>query len=160
MCYTMPLHTICQFEENLQLGSIVLNYTVFINLEKLGDPLGIFLILTRSRQIEEIFGFDNNFHTKDYVFPSNIPSTYTATDNIATFDESILLTGEFPDSLFILPSAHDIANIDFGLTVVVVGSISSNFFEDDIVVFVTVTRDPPPGKRKFYFHIDTSLLFC
>ena len=122
---------------NLPLGSILLNYTVFINLTNVGDPLGIFLTFSRSLIINDIFGFDNGLRNKDYLFGVNTPPTYTVDDNIATFQESILYRNEVPESLFV----GDVASFDFELSTVVVGSTSSTF-QDNAVVFVTATQTP------------------
>ena len=133
---------------DLPLGSIVLNYTVYINLTHVGDPLGIFLSFLRSPIINEIFGFDNGLCNKDYI--SSNPQSYTVADNIATFEESIFYRNEVPESLF----NGDIANFDFDLVTVVASTSSA--FEDLTIVFVTATRTP--GKTTNNFIIDRTLL--
>ena len=125
------------FRPDLSLGSIVLNYTIYINLTNVGNPLGIYLTLSGSRVINNIFSFDNSLRTNDYIFGINTPPTYTVDNNIATFEESILYRNEVPESLF----AGDVASFDFELSSEVAGSTLS-IFQDNAVVFVTATRTP------------------
>ena len=131
------------FRSDLPLGSIILNYTVYINVTAIGDPFGIFVSIGFSSLIiQSIFGFDNYLRSKDYFFP-NTPSTYTVAGDIAAFEESIILRSPVSEYLFM----GNIAVINIELTAVVVGSLtmsSYSYAEHDVLMFAIVTR--PPGK--------------
>ena len=130
------------FQADRSLGAILLNYTVYINIASIGDPMGIFLNIAGSPIIQNIVGFDNGMRTKDYV--GTVPPTYSMAENIATFEESILYRDQVSESLFV----GDTASFDFRLSTVVVGSSSSSTPEDEVTVFVTVTRTPGKGCRQ------------
>ena len=134
------------FRRDLPLGSIVLNYTVYINLTTVGDLLGIFLTITRTPILESIFGFTNFLRFRDYIFPFSHPSMYTETDGIASFEESIIIRGPVADSLFI----GNIAIIDLELSAVVVGSGSSSTFEQYAILFAVIIK--PSGESLILIH--------
>ena len=127
------------FRNDLPLGSIVLNYTVYINLATVGTLLGIFSSFSRTPTIERIFGFDNGLRIKDYIgsFPA-----ITVADNIASYEESIYYRAPVPLSLFI--ASNDVSFIYIDLTVVVVGTLSHTYFEHTVTIHAVVTT--PPGK--------------
>ena len=126
------------FRNDLPLGSIVLNLTVYINLATVGTLLGIFSTFSRNPLVERIFGFDNSLRIKDYI--SSFPPFIVA-DNIVSYEESIYYRAPVPLSLFI----GDVSFVDIDLTVAVVGALShTTSFEHTVTMHAVITT--PPGK--------------
>ena len=142
------------FQSDTAVGTVVLNYTVSINLNVVGTPFAFFLTLTRSPITESIFGFENLLRTRDYFFPMSPPSDYNDDNSmIASFSESIFIRGSFPDSLFSQGAATTM--VDFTIFTVVVGSNSEENFEDNAVVQATVNRPP----SKYFDHSEVALYY-
>ena len=127
------------FQTDIELGTVVLNYTVIMSDTSVGELFGIFLSFSRTPQVEAIFGFDNNLRTKDYI--STRPD-FNVTGDIRTFQESIYIRSSVPDELF-LPN-QDVTTFGLDLTTVVFGSGTGTTFEIDSEIFFTVNR--PPGE--------------
>lgn len=127
------------FQTDIPLMTNILNYTVYLDLNTIGTPVGIFLSLARNDLTEGIFGFDNGIRTKDY-FTGTFPDSYNVTGNIATFEESIFVRGVVPDREFLFSNE---ITLDFDINTVVLGSTSSTSFDSDSIVYATINQ--PPG---------------
>ena len=123
------------FQDDTELLSVVLNYTIFINEAVVGEPLGIFLSFTRSLRIENLFAFRfSGTRYRDYT--SSLPTGYSRENSVGSFQESIYLRATVPEELY----DNDIATFDLHLTAVVIGSLSQDTVSYESVIFFTVHR--------------------
>ena len=112
------------------LGSIVLDYTIYMNLTTASNLLGMFLTIQGSYTIRNSFSFDNGGAYKDYFGQQ----PYTVADNIAVFTESVLFRAPIAESLFL----GGTANFNFCLSVVIV--FGATISEEEATVSVTVFK--------------------
>ena len=124
------------FQDDTELLSVVLNYTIFINEAIVGEPLAILLLFTRSPQIENLFAFPfSGTRTRDYIL--SLPTGYSRENSVGSFQESIYIRATVPEELY----DNDIATFDLDLTTTVIGSLSQDavvYYES--VMFFTVHK--------------------
>ncbi len=85
---------------SVEAGSVVLNYTVYLNQSTLITPPSL-ITLTLSSQLyeQQLLSFDNGERTKTYL--TNLPDGFSVDENdVASFKESILYRGEIPTEFF------------------------------------------------------------
>ena len=125
------------FATDIPAGSVVFNYTIYINLASSGNLLGIFLSFLRSSTAENILVFDNGLQTKNYFFFSSIPSSYSVTNDIATVRESVIFRGRIPYRLY--PPGTNTLSFDVELSITTQG-LSSSFEHRTLVVAEVIGR--------------------
>ena len=120
------------FQRDIEPSTVILNFTIFINESVTGQPLGIFLSLTRNLLLQSIFGFDNGHRTKDYIFnTASTPDGYMVTNSIASWQEQVIITSSIPETLI-----NSVVSLE--ISTVVLGSLSDSALEYDAVIFIAI----------------------
>ena len=128
------------FDDDLQNGTVVLNFSVLLDLNDIGTLQHMFLSFTRTPLLESFFGFDNRQRTKDVALSDiNVNS-----ENIGSLNEQLFLKQKIDESVFV----NGIATFDLELSVVVLGTNTLTTFEYDTIVYFTVTSASKQGERR------------
>ena len=128
------------FDDDLQNGTVVLNFSVLLDLNHIGTLQHMFLSFTRTPLLESFFGFDNRQRTKDVVLSDiNVNS-----ENIGSLDEQLFFKQKIDESIF----TNGVATFDLELSVVVLGTNTLTTIEYDTIVYFTVTSASKQGERR------------
>ena len=119
-------------QADIEMSSIVLNYTMFINESISGQPLGIFLSISNT---SEIFTFASGDRTRNYLPSIFLPNEYNVKNSVSSFQESVYISAALPEKFF----RNNTANFILELPSTVLLSLSSTA-EYSSIINVTIYR--------------------
>ncbi|XP_064393885.1 delta and Notch-like epidermal growth factor-related receptor isoform X2 [Halichondria panicea] len=129
-------------EADVVVGRGVLNYTVIVNETAFDSISGIFLTMSQTETIQNIFRYDSGSREKDYQGSSL--ASLDRQNNFIVIQEQIFLRDTIPVQLF----SDNLAIFSLNLNAVVFGSLADSTMEVptdiDTSLFVTITGTPDP----------------
>ena len=124
-------------EADVVVGRGVLNYTVIVNEIAFDSILGIFLTLSQTETIQNIFRYNSGSREKNY--PVSSLASLDRQNNFIVIQEQLFLRDTIPVQLF----SDNLAIFSLNLNAVVFGSLADSMevpTDIDTSLFVTITR--------------------